>query len=598
MKRIFTLLLVIGILLAMFSGCNSSEAKTGETATAQTEQTPEVQDRTPSPEPEKTPEGIPEDPNYNYPKGKYETDADGWPLNSYSYDGPISLTDEVFTYWTVCYTPEYIPEGGMGEVDFRKKEQEITGVNLEYIVISIIQRAENFNMLLAADDLPDIMNGASAVYPGTKTEAYESGYYANILDYREYAPNYFYFIKSHKNSDKNLYDTIFLNEQLITTFVSFEDEMGFNAVPLAVRGDWLEEFGYTADDIKTISDIEDFAHILQTEKDITYPFHVISGNLDLNQVFACFDTFTALSGGGLPMYPAPSIIDGKVVFSYSNDNAKEWISQINAWLDDGIMTPDFLNMGVYPNTGDMTIYDGSCGIANGPFDSLVEMEERASDPNARWVVVRRPLLTEEQVLHLGSPNGYITYGLTEISTKCDNIPLAVSFCDWRYSPEGSFIQSYGVEGTLWEYDDNGKVVSTEWAIYNPDGADFIFLQLIYAANRFIEHGLKITSSKYMFEGGERIPADAFMYRNVACDGAYEWPAGVSLSEEEAETFNRIGIDLDTYVSENILLFATREKPMSEWDEYIRTLESIGIHEAQAAYQSAYDRYLERVAARS
>ena len=89
-----------------------------------------------------------------------------------------------------------------------------------------------------------------------------------------------------------------------------------------------------------------------------------------------------------------------------------------------------------------------------------------------------------------------------------------------------------------------------------------------------------------------------MYRNVACDGAYEWPAGVSLSEEEAETFNRIGIDLDTYVSENILLFATREKPMSEWDEYIRTLESIGIHEAQAAYQSAYDRYLERVAARS
>ena len=101
MKRIFTLLLVIVILLAMFSGCNSSEAKTGETATAQTEQTPEVQDRTPSPEPEKTPEGIPEDPNYNYPKGKYETDADGWPLNSYSYDGPISLTDEVFTYWTV-----------------------------------------------------------------------------------------------------------------------------------------------------------------------------------------------------------------------------------------------------------------------------------------------------------------------------------------------------------------------------------------------------------------------------------------------------------------------------------------------------------------
>jgi hypothetical protein len=126
------------------------------------------------------------------------------------------------------------------------------------------------------------------------------------------------------------------------------------------------------------------------------------------------------------------------------------------------------------------------------------------------------------------------------------------------------MQSYCVEGTLSEYDQHGKVVSTDWAIYNPYGADIIFLQLIYAANRFIEHGLKITASKYMFEGGERIPADAMMYRDVACDGAYEWPTGVTLSESEADTFNRIGIDLDTYVSENILLFATREKPMSEW----------------------------------
>jgi hypothetical protein len=33
------------------------------------------------------------------------------------------------------------------------------------------------------------------------------------------------------------------------------------------------------------------------------------------------------------------------------------------------------------------------------------------------------------------------------------------------------------------------------------------------------------------------------------------------------------------------------------DEYISTLESIGLAEAEAAYESAYERYMQRVAAR-
>jgi hypothetical protein len=69
---------------------------------------------------------------------------------------------------------------------------------------------------------------------------------------------------------KNLYDSIFITDQLITTFVSFEDEMGFNAVPLAVRSDWLEEFGLTPDVSGRFPTLRDFAHLLQAEKDIRY----------------------------------------------------------------------------------------------------------------------------------------------------------------------------------------------------------------------------------------------------------------------------------------------------------------------------------------
>ncbi len=124
MKRMLILVLATVMLIGIFSGCKAGGKTTESPAqTEQPSQTPDVSEQTPAAE---TPESVPEDPNYNFPKGKYETDEGGWPLNYYNYDSPISTTDEVFTYWTVCYTPEFIPEGGMGEVDFRQKEQEIT----------------------------------------------------------------------------------------------------------------------------------------------------------------------------------------------------------------------------------------------------------------------------------------------------------------------------------------------------------------------------------------------------------------------------------------------------------------------------------------
>jgi hypothetical protein len=45
------------------------------------------------------------------------------------------------------------------------------------------------------------------------------------------------------------------------------------------------------------------------------------------------------------------------------------------------------------------------------------------------------------------------------------------------------------------------------------------------------------------------------------------------------------------------LFASGEKPLSEWDRYIEQLKSIGLDEAEGAYQEAYEDYMAKVAAR-
>ena len=95
--------------------------------------------------------------------------------------------------WTTFWLPQYIPEGGMKELETLAYMEEITGVHIEYEVISSEQRSTNFSVLLAADDLCDIMVGANSFYPGNfKLGVTEEEFFVNLYDYREYTPNYIY----------------------------------------------------------------------------------------------------------------------------------------------------------------------------------------------------------------------------------------------------------------------------------------------------------------------------------------------------------------------------------------------------------------------
>jgi hypothetical protein len=45
----------------------------------------------------------------------------------------------------------------------------------------------------------------------------------------------------------------------------------------------------------------------------------------------------------------------------------------------------------------------------------------------------------------------------------------VSWCDWQYSNSGSEFITYGPEGCLWERNENGERVMTDFALNSPAG---------------------------------------------------------------------------------------------------------------------------------
>ena len=62
-----------------------------------------------------------------------------------------------------------------------------------------------------------------------------------------------------------------------------------------------------------------------------------------------------------------------------------------------------------------------------------------------------------------------------------------------------------------------------------------------------------------------------------------------LTEEEADRLSVVGTEIGTFLGESRAGFVTGQKKMSEWDDYVATLDKIGLPEFLEIQQAAYDR---------
>ena len=114
MKKTLALALALLFVLALFAGCNNG-GSTPTTAPDGGSNTPATQAPNGGNQPAATEEPVDEGP-YHFAAGKYEKNADGFPVEKYVYDRPITDNDDVLTKWTTCYTPQYIPEDGWASI--------------------------------------------------------------------------------------------------------------------------------------------------------------------------------------------------------------------------------------------------------------------------------------------------------------------------------------------------------------------------------------------------------------------------------------------------------------------------------------------------
>lgn len=175
---------------------------------------------------------------------KDESSADLMKEENFQY--PVK-TDKTLKYW---YVDNTAGQENKAETPHSKAVYEATGIKLEWIPVSASIATEQFNLMLASGNVPDIVKYDWTSLPGGAQSAVDAGQILKLNDYiRDYMPNLKKYLSDNPAADKQA-----KNDNGNYCFVPAYrgDPQLLTYMGPIVRKDWLDELGL--DVAETIDD--------------------------------------------------------------------------------------------------------------------------------------------------------------------------------------------------------------------------------------------------------------------------------------------------------------------------------------------------------
>jgi putative aldouronate transport system substrate-binding protein len=159
--------------------------------------------------------------------------------------------------------------------------------------------------------------------------------------------------------------------------------------------------------------------------------------------------------------------------------------------------------------------------------------------------------------------------------------------NYIYSPEGTTLSNWGIEGETFVYGDDGFPQFLPLMYDNPDGFSLPDTLRRYArppSGAFIYDW-----RRELTPGTDQDVINALDIWMTGVDYAWHLPP-LTLSADEGVDFSRIMNDVNTHRDEMVARFITGAEPLTNFDNFVDTLISMGIHDAIAIQQGALDRF--------
>ena len=491
---------------------------------------------------------------------------------------PLSEEKVTLTFWW----PQAKDLGELsspGESELIQYLEEITNVHIEWIVPANGSEETAYQLLFTSDEMPDIVMQSRSpylVYRNGQDAAIDDGYFVDLNDYLDCMPNYLAFLETQPSYKSMVVTDTGKREAIYQSFYRpCETESG-----IVIRKDLLDKAGLplpvTYDDWHTV--LTAFK-----EMGVYAPLYL------MNNGATTYNEWSAGFGVAQGFYNE----DGTVKFGAIQDSWKQYLMLMNQWYAEGLLDPDFMaRTGTRTDKDTELLYSDNIGTW---YDWTTRcdanyVQRGAQNPEFLALGVMPPKMNAGDVTHLRS-NDICTSARYSVSATCEHPEIAVRWLDLFFCWDIAQDANYGMDdGRSFNYGEDGKrYLNSEFRYNNPEG---VSSSAFFAKYGFKDPPLRIQD----FQQDIFLPLQRASMENwtdpTALDD-WDMPTNLTMTADEANTYNMVMADVTTYVNENAVQFITGAKSFDEWDAYVETIRGMGIDEVTTIEQAALDRYLNR-----
>ncbi|SFK99082.1 putative aldouronate transport system substrate-binding protein [Paenibacillus sp. 1_12] len=476
-----------------------------------------------------------------------------------------------------------------------KELEKRTGIHIDFIHPASMDAAaikEQFNLMIASGDLPDLIyyNWIND-FNGGPNKAIKDGIILPLNDLVDkYSPNLKKFMSSDPKANKQLRTDdgtlyVFPEAQSPDQFakVNPNPNPAFQTFGWQIRQDWLEKLK-----LKSPETIDDWYEVLTAFKTKNPSGSGKNDEIPLAPKGAGdLQNWVRAWGINYGFYH-----DGDTVkFGPYTPEYKEALTTLAKWYKEGLIDPDF---GLTDAKQFDTKVTGNragawTGATSGTFGRFVQLM-KAKDPSVKLLGTVPPYVKGTKSYNFNADEIKVANGIgVAISAKSKYAKEAAMWLDYGYSPEGALLNTFGIEGESYKMV-NGSPQLLPEITNNPKG-----LSIDEALSKYSRGsgGLAYVMTPEIWHQRMSLPEQQQII-GLWKAGSYDriMPP-VTPTVEESTKMASVMSAVNTYKDEQFLKMVMGQTPISEFDNYIKTLKGMGVEDAIKIQQAAYERYVAR-----
>lgn len=552
-SRIMAIFMVGTMMLGLLAGCGSPDsAKTTDAETKATE------GKTDSGETEGT-TAAPEELTYPL--------ANGGTLKIYA-DSIVEPISSAFA--------------SVDESPFHVNLAKNVGVTIEWrFPVQGSDDSTSLNLLWQekAEDMPDII--LTGRFSNNKAVQWaEDGAIYDLTDYLpQYAPDYWEYLQS----DEDVRKSVMTADGRVYAIRGIR-ESSYNVTYLGpvIRQDWLDECGL--DVPVTLEDWENVLVKFKEKYGAVFAFNPgrFNGGVGI-----------ASGTGAQASLNTRYYVDdnNKVQLGNAQPEWKEMLEVLHRWYEMDLLDKDFADCP--DETMRAKALAGQVGLSITAMSQLTnwEVDAKAQNTGAKWVGIEYPRTAAgEPTVAIQTDKSLCPAGAgAMISSTCTEEELirALQFLNYGFTEEGIMYHNFGTLGETYTIDANGEVQWTKLITEDPLGLNEAVKkytavhsgQIAVQTARYVQMKNSETAGKAVYEWIENTVAQK-----------YQLPT-LTMTADESSRYSDLSGPINTYISEMAMKFVTGEEDLANFDNFLKTLNEMGLEECLKLQQAAYDRYM-------